>query len=106
MIDIYSNSAGDLRFISLQNDLRPLILTGELRIDILNFDLDAFITAVIRYLYKEPVFFGTSIESLVIRALHVWMNILATAVRFTFNHNLQLFFLLYRVSESKITTKL
>jgi len=90
MIDIYCNSAGDIRLVSLQRYLHRLILTGQLQNDILNFNLDAFITVVIKYHYKEPVFTGTSDDSLVIRALQVWMYILAKSVRFRFNHNLPL----------------
>ena len=64
------------------------MLTGQLRNDILNFDFDAFVTAVIRYYYKEPVFIHLVLDSLVIWAFEMWMPILSTAVRSTFNHNL------------------
>jgi hypothetical protein len=87
-IDRSCNLAGDSHLLTLQRDLRPFILTGQLRNDILNFDFDAFITAVIRYYYKESVFIHFLFDGFVIEAFAMWMPILSTAVRSTFNHNL------------------
>ena len=66
----------------IEGPLRPLILNVQLRSDILNFDVDAFITAATRYRYKEPMASVSVYESLVIWTFRIWMSILAEAVRY------------------------
>ena len=62
------------------NRLPPPVLVGQLGSDILNFDLDAFMNAVISRNYKAPHFDRFFASAPIRRALNIWMRFLAEAV--------------------------
>ena len=74
--------------------LLPWISKGQLRSDILNFDLDTFVAAVIRYYYN----LGESIVDLyqtpAVWTFNIWLEILTAAVRYIINENLSSLYLI------------
>ena len=67
-------------------DLSRWIPKGQLRTEILNFDLDTFITAMIKYHYtKESIIRHRRYQAPVFLTFRLWTVLLDQAVRCTFH---------------------
>ena len=79
------NLAGNVDLFAQINTLPLPVAVDQLWSDISNFDLDAFINAVISRNYKAPHFNRSFASAPIRRAFDTWMIFLAKAVRCIFD---------------------